>query len=958
MANGTDTEDYVVLSRVRPGLKREFAFALKSQSEYAGSIGRTRSRRPQNGSLDNGVLKNSSTKRLKSSVSKETKNDTEKHSIKDDSVTDMEISMNNEAINGSKVSDMIGDIGERVISLSDEDEPESDVVDLISDDEPKSTLVESLITAEEPKDEMKIPVEAGSIDEAKTNLVEAMSEKEPKNDLVEQMCKEAAEPEYQVKNFADKPPTDANLEKVDPPCNGKYSVEPAILTGNGIAENAMPGKPVSWAAGSASKSNVELVESAEVSLTEDVKTEEVAESETVSSLVTPANKLEMKMSKKISLKRFPPKLKELLDTGLLEGLPVRYIRGSKVRAPKETGLRGIIKGSGILCSCEMCGGAEVVTPNQFELHASSSNKRPPEYIYLENGNTLRDVLNACKDAPMDMLEVTIQNTIGCSSGNKPTICLNCKGSIPEAGTCKTVLFCDSCMALKECQPSPTQMSDTSDRSPMSIPKSSDKVSYSSSSRSKSHGRLTRKDLRMHRLVFEEDVLPDGTELGYYARGQKLLAGYKMGAGIYCTCCRSEVSPSQFESHAGFASRRKPYLHIYTSNGVSLHELSISLSKNRKFSAEENDDLCSICADGGDLLLCDTCPRAFHTECVSLPSIPNGTWYCKYCQNTFQKEKFVEHNANAVAAGRIAGIDPIEQITKRCIRIVETPDAAEVGGCLLCRQHDFSKSGFSPRTVIICDQCEKEYHVGCLKEHKMDDLKGLPEGKWFCCMECSRIHYALQKLVVSGEEKLPETLLNVIKKKHEEKSSENSASADLDLRWRLLSGKTTSDETRVLLSKAVAIFHDRFDPIADSNTSHLDLIPHMVYGRNLRDQEFGGMYCAILTANSSVVSAGIFRIFGQEVAELPLVATTIDCQGQGYFQSLFSCIENLLGSLHIKNLVLPAADEAESIWTKKFGFAKLAEDELNKYRKDYQMMVFQGTSMLHKPVAQVDEIKNL
>ena len=39
--------------------------------------------------------------------------------------------------------------------------------------------------------------------------------------------------------------------------------------------------------------------------------------------------------------------------------------------------------------------------------------------------------------------------------------------------------------------------------------------------------------------------------------------------------------------------------------------------------------------------------------------------------------------NAVAAGRVAGIDPIEQITKRCLRIVETSEA-EVGGCVLCR----------------------------------------------------------------------------------------------------------------------------------------------------------------------------------------------------------------------------------------------------------------------------------
>ena len=31
--------------------------------------------------------------------------------------------------------------------------------------------------------------------------------------------------------------------------------------------------------------------------------------------------------------------------------------------------------------------------------------------------------------------------------------------------------------------------------------------------------LFSRDLRMHKLVFQNDVLPDGTELAYYARGQ-------------------------------------------------------------------------------------------------------------------------------------------------------------------------------------------------------------------------------------------------------------------------------------------------------------------------------------------------------------------------------------------------------------------------------------------------------
>lgn len=49
--------------------------------------------------------------------------------------------------------------------------------------------------------------------------------------------------------------------------------------------------------------------------------------------------------------------------------------------------------------------------------------------------------------------------------------------------------------------------------------------------------------------------------------------------------------------------------------------------------------------------------------------------------------------------------------------------------------------------------------------------------------------------------------------------------------------------------------------------------------------------------------------------------------QGYFQALFSCIERLLSSLNVEKLVLPAAGDAESIWTKKLGFHKMSEDQV-------------------------------
>lgn len=54
--------------------------------------------------------------------------------------------------------------------------------------------------------------------------------------------------------------------------------------------------------------------------------------------------------------------------------------------------------------------------------------------------------------------------------------------------------------------------------------------------------------------------------------------------------------------------------------------------------------------------------------------------------------------------------------------------------------------------------------------------------------------------------------------------------------------------------------------------------------------------------------------------------------QGYFQTLFTCMEKLLGFLNVKNIVLPAAEEAESIWTNKFGFFKMAPDEVRAYSR--------------------------
>ncbi|ESR37669.1 hypothetical protein CICLE_v10030297mg [Citrus x clementina] len=977
MANGTDSEEkFVVLSKIRVGLKREFEFALKVQSEICGSLGRTRARKVQS-NVDSGcVLGPPEVKKLKtyesrkkrkrqeqSVVVKETEDKREEEvksdvfdvnnererpirekESKDDSenmgVGEKGALMNVEEVKvvSERREEGNDEFGKVVIGVEEEKKNECDEV-LMNVEENKYGELDGMGGSdriEEEKNECGEPVvvveeeRRNECNKVLTNVEEnehsEVDREKAENDLIGEVKNEFEEVvavvEEEKKDESDRVAMDVEEVKCEEVGLGK-EYEPGRvqmemdeekkndiereLVENGVLESSMVGKHSSTLCNGESnvaKSVVvdgndegktvnvvverplrrftrsllqQKVELAKGSLSKDGgKRSDVTE--VANDGVGGPVKQETVMKPRKVMRKFYSKLKNFLESGILEGMSVMYIRGSKVKGPGVTGLRGVVKGSGISCFCDDCKGNQVVTPAVFELHAGSSNKRPPEYIYLENGKTLRDIMNVCKDSPLETLEKAVRMVLGSSSMKKANFCLNCRVSFSNAGVEELMLLCKSCVELKESQAGSAEIKEPLSHSSEMEPQPPSVELEESPAPSGELTDTSNRDLRMHKLVFEEGGLEDGAEVGYFVRGEKFLVGYKKGFGILCTCCNSEVSPSQFEAHAGWASRRKPFQHIYTSNGVSLHELSIKLSLERPFSSKENDDLCGICMDGGDLLCCDSCPRAFHIDCVSLPGIPSGTWHCRYCMNTFQKEKFVEYNANARAAGRIEGVDPFAQMVSRCIRIVQTPDT-ELGGCVLCRGRDFCKSRFGRRTVILCDQCEREYHVGCLKDHGMEDLQELPKGKWLCCADCKRINLALQKLVDRGEEKLPELL------------------------WM----------------------------------------------RSHRGQDYHGMYCAILTVNQVVVSAGIFRIFGQELAELPLVATSNDCQGQGYFQSLFCCIEKLLGFLNVKTLVLPSASEAQAIWTNKFGFSMMTEEEQNKYRNDYPLMIFQGTSMLQKPV---------
>ncbi|XP_013407633.1 chromodomain-helicase-DNA-binding protein 4 isoform X2 [Lingula anatina] len=102
---------------------------------------------------------------------------------------------------------------------------------------------------------------------------------------------------------------------------------------------------------------------------------------------------------------------------------------------------------------------------------------------------------------------------------------------------------------------------------------------------------------------------------------------------------------------------------------------------------DHQDYCEVCQQGGEIILCDTCPRAYHLVCLDpeLEEAPEGKWSCPHCEaEGAQEQEEDEH--------------------------MEFCRACKDGGDLLC-----------------CDSCPSAYHMHCLNP----PMKEIPDGEWHC-----------------------------------------------------------------------------------------------------------------------------------------------------------------------------------------------------------------------------------
>uniref|UniRef100_A0A8C4S905 Autoimmune regulator n=1 Tax=Erpetoichthys calabaricus TaxID=27687 RepID=A0A8C4S905_ERPCA len=125
--------------------------------------------------------------------------------------------------------------------------------------------------------------------------------------------------------------------------------------------------------------------------------------------------------------------------------------------------------------------------------------------------------------------------------------------------------------------------------------------------------------------------------------------FESGSSKKCIKVGGEFySPSKFDEHPGRSKTKVTKDGIRAKETTSGSIVEVSLEENvlkhgKCYSPQavadivlqipRNDDECAVCKDGGELICCDGCPKAFHLNCLIPPltEIPSGTWRCQSCK---------------------------------------------------------------------------------------------------------------------------------------------------------------------------------------------------------------------------------------------------------------------------------------------------------------------------------------
>ncbi|XP_069042665.1 chromodomain-helicase-DNA-binding protein 3 isoform X3 [Lepisosteus oculatus] len=139
---------------------------------------------------------------------------------------------------------------------------------------------------------------------------------------------------------------------------------------------------------------------------------------------------------------------------------------------------------------------------------------------------------------------------------------------------------------------------------------------------------------------------------------------------------------------------------------------------------DHQDYCEVCQQGGEIILCDTCPRAYHLVCLEpeLERAPEGKWSCPHCEKEGIQWEAKEDE-----------FEEFEEEVEECEGAEEEEDD-HMEFCRVCKDGG---------ELLCCDTCPSSYHIHCLNP----PLPEIPNGEWLCprCT-CPPINGRVQKIL--------------------------------------------------------------------------------------------------------------------------------------------------------------------------------------------------------------------
>lgn len=90
---------------------------------------------------------------------------------------------------------------------------------------------------------------------------------------------------------------------------------------------------------------------------------------------------------------------------------------------------------------------------------------------------------------------------------------------------------------------------------------------------------------------------------------------------------------------------KIHVCIFTINNILRSWFMNSNIEMLRILQTDHQDYCEVCQQGGEIILCDTCPRAYHLVCLDpeLEETPEGKWSCPHCEGEgIQEQEDDEH----------------------------------------------------------------------------------------------------------------------------------------------------------------------------------------------------------------------------------------------------------------------------------------------------------------------------